>query len=163
MYDEKKDMKGTNIGSDIIQVVTFKLGEEEFVIEILKVQEINRMTEITKVPKLPEFVEGVINLRGKIIPIIDIRKRFNMPKIDFTRYTRIIVVDLDVTVVGLIVDVVSEVLRLPLDNIEPPPLLESGVGPEYIRGVCKMDNRLLIFLDLSKVLNLQERMVLSER
>lgn len=145
----------------LLQLVSFNLGKEEFAVDILKIQEINRMVEITKVPKSPEFVEGVINLRGKVIPIIDLRKRFNLPGSENTKQTRIVVVDIDNKVVGLVVDAVSEVLRLPANTVEPPPPIVAGIDSEYISGVGKLEDRLLILLELDKVLSKDEKKVLE--
>ena len=135
----------------ILQLVTFRLDNEEFGVDILKVQEINKMIDITRIPNAPPFVEGVINLRGKIIPIVDLRKRLGFDGRSFDKSTRIIVVELDGTVLGFIVDSVSEVLRISANTVEPPPPLVSGIESEYIEGVGKLDNRLLILLELKKV------------
>jgi purine-binding chemotaxis protein CheW len=142
---------GGSAASDELQLVSFTIGSEEFGVDILKVQEINRTVEITRVPQAPHYVEGVINLRGKVIPIIDLRKRFGLELKEHDKNTRIVVVDIDGNVMGMIVDSVSEVLRLPADTIEPPPELVTGINAEYIKGVAKLEDRLLIFLDLSKV------------
>jgi len=135
----------------ILQLVTFRLDNEEFGVDILKVQEINKMIDITRIPNAPPFVEGVINLRGKIIPIVDLRKRLGFDGKSFDKSTRIIVVELDSTVLGFIVDSVSEVLRISANTVEPPPSLVAGIESEYIEGVGKLDNRLLILLELKKV------------
>ncbi|MBD3403022.1 chemotaxis protein CheW [candidate division GN15 bacterium] len=142
--------------TELLQLVSFNIGTEEFGVDILKVQEINRMVEITKVPQAPAYVEGVINLRGKVIPIIDLRKRFNLEVKEHDKNTRIVVVDIGGNIMGMIVDAVSEVLRLPSDTIEPPPELVTGINSEYIKGVAKLEDRLLIFLDLSKVIDVSE-------
>ncbi len=149
-------------GEDLLQLVSFNLGKEEFAVDILKIQEINRMVEITQVPKSPDFVEGVINLRGKVIPIIDLRKKFSLDVAESTRQTRIVVVDIDNKVVGLIVDAVSEVLRLPSSTVEPPPPIVAGIDSEYINGVGKLEDRLLILLDLNKILSKDEKRTLEE-
>ena len=120
---------------------------------ILVVQEINRRVEITKVPKTPEFVEGVINLRGKIVPVLDLRKRFGLMGREFTGHARIIVVNIDTRVLGLMVDSVSEVLWIPSHTIEPAPPLVAGIDAAYIKGVGRFEGRLLILLDLGKVLS----------
>lgn len=134
------------------QLVTFKLEEEEFAVDILKVQEIIRMVEITLVPKMPPYMEGVINLRGKVIPVVNLRRRFHQPPTDNSKDTRIVVVTLNNTTVGLLVDSVSEVLRLNEDHIEPPPpIMEGGMDTEYISAVGRLEDRLLILLDLEKV------------
>jgi purine-binding chemotaxis protein CheW len=140
--------------SDELQLVSFNIGTEEFGVDILKVQEINRMVEITKVPQAPHYVEGVINLRGKVIPIVDLRKRFSLELKAHDKNTRIVVVDIGGNIMGMIVDSVSEVLRLPASTIEPPPEIVTGVNSEYIKGVAKLEDRLLIFLDLSRVIDI---------
>ena len=142
--------------SDELQLVSFNIGTEEFGVDILKVQEINRMVEITKVPQAPHYVEGVINLRGKVIPIVDLRKRFDLELKEHDKNTRIVVVDIGGNIMGMIVDAVSEVLRLPSSTIEPPPEIVTGINSDYIKGVAKLDDRLLIFLDLSKVIDVSE-------
>lgn len=141
----------------ILQLVTFKLGTEEFGVDILKVQEINKMMNITKIPNAPTFIEGVINLRGKIIPIVDLRKRLGFRDQPYDKSTRIIVVELDGLVLGFIVDSVSEVLRIPENTIEPPPSMVAGIESEYIEGIGKLEDRLLILLELKKVFSSPER------
>lgn len=145
-------------GSEFLQVVSFKVGQEEFGIEILSVQEIIRMQELTRVPNSPEFVDGVLNLRGKVIPVIALRKRFGLPQQPHDKETRIVVLETHNIVIGLIVDSVSEVLRIPADAVVPPPRLGT-IEKEFVSGVGKLDNRLLILLDLERIVsvsNLQE-------
>lgn len=144
-----------------LQLVTFNIGREEFSVDILKVQEIIRIMEITRVPRSPEFVEGVINLRGKVIPVVDLRKRFGLSNAERGKDTRIIVVESTGKTVGLIVDSVSEVLRLPADTVEPPPEMIGSVDSEYIDGVGKLEDRLIILLNLDKVLTPKERQAIS--
>ncbi len=153
---EKKDKQYAGKSDERLQLVSFKIGSEEFGVDILKVQEINRMVEITKVPQAPHYVEGVINLRGKVIPIVNLRKRFNLELKEYDKNTRIVVVDIGGNIMGMVVDSVSEVLRLPSDTIEPAPEIATGVNSEYIKGVAKLEDRLLIFLDLSKVIDMNE-------
>ena len=148
--------KQNRANTDELQLVSFNIGSEEFGVDILRVQEINRMVEITRVPQAPHYVEGVINLRGKVIPIVDLRKRFNLEMKEYDKNTRIVVVDINGTIMGMIVDAVSEVLRLSASTIEPPPEIVTGVNAEYIKGVAKLEDRLLIFLDLSKVIDFNE-------
>ena len=112
---------------EILQLVTFHIGEEEFGVNILDVREINRMMEITRVPHAPEFVEGVINLRGQVIPIVDLRRRFGLKAVEHDKNTRIVVVELADKVVGFLVDSVSEVLRVPNSVVEPPPPIVAGI------------------------------------
>ncbi len=151
------DLKKGLDKKEVFQLVTFRLGNEEFSLDILKVQEIIRHMELTRVPRTPDFVDGVINLRGRVIPVLDLRKRFGLPSEDKTNETRIIVVDVDDRTVGLKVDAVSEVLRIPSDTVEPPPAIVTGAESEYIKGVGKLDGRLLILLDVAKILSRSER------
>lgn len=137
---------------DLIQLVTFRIGEEEFGVDILAVQEIIRLMQITMVPRAPEFIEGVINLRGKVIPVINMRTRFNKSSHTPDSNTRIVVMELGQKIVGFLVDGVSEVLRIPESTVEDPPPVVAGIGSEYIRGIGKLDNRLLILLDLDNLL-----------
>ncbi len=148
--------------SELLQLVSFKIGNEEFGVDILKVQEINRMMQITKVPNAPEFVDGVINLRGRIIPIIDLRIRLGMVKREHDKSTRIVVVELDGKTVGFIVDEVSEVLRIPMNITEPPPPMVAGINADYITAVGKLEDRLLILLDMEKVLSEKEKIDLEK-
>lgn len=147
---------------EVLQIITFKVGKEEFSISILEVQEIIRITEVTSVPNSPPFVEGVINLRGKVIPVIDSRKRFGLPETEKTEASRIIVVESDGKIVGLIVDSVTEVLQLSRSTVEPPPDIAGGVDSDYIDGVGKYDDRLVILLNLSKLLNFKDSERLEE-
>ena len=115
------------------------------------------MVAVTHVPRAPQFMEGVINLRGQLIPIIDLRARFGMPRAEHTKNTRIVVTEIGSKRVGMVVDSVSEVLRLPLAQIEPAPDMIAGVDTEYIRGVGKIDDRLIILLDLAKIITGSEK------
>lgn len=143
---------------DEIQLVTIRIGDEEFGVDILSVQEINRMLQITMVPRAPFFIEGVINLRGKVIPVVNMRTRFNKPQVEPDADTRIVVVDLGQKVIGILVDAVSEVLRLPSSTIEAAPPVVAGTGSEYIKGVGKLNDRLLILLDLANLLREENQM-----
>lgn len=143
--------------ADILQLVSFDLGSEEFAVDIGAVQEIVRMPEITKVPRTLGFVEGVVNLRGKIIPVVDLRKRFQLPASEATKSTRIIIVTIAKRTVGMIVDGVSEVLRLDASLVETAPeMVASQVESSFLRGIAKLEGRLLILLDLDLILNPEE-------
>ncbi|TIH12373.1 chemotaxis protein CheW [Marinifilum sp. JC120] len=150
------------LDAELIQLVTFSIGEEEFGVDILKVQEIIRTMEITKVPRAPQFVEGVINLRGKVIPIIDLRSKFGLQFREHDQHTRIIVIEISDMIVGFVVDSVSEVLRIPASTVEPPPAVVSGLESEYISGVGKLEDRLLILLDLNRLLSNEEQEQLAQ-
>ena len=135
------------------QLVVFKLGTEEYGVRILQVQEIKRMTDITRVPHTPEYIKGVINLRGSVLPVIDLKKRLNLPDGVFGEETRIIIVNLDDLAVGLIVDGVSEVTAISNEQIDSAQAIAgAAVGSGFISGVGKLDNRLLILLNLETII-----------
>lgn len=148
--------KSTIVTEELLQLVSFKVGEAEFGVDILRVQEINKMMELTIVPNTPSFVEGVVNLRGRIIPVINLRSRLGLDVMEYDSETRIIVVDLYDKTIGFIVDEVKEVLRIPKSITEQPPDIVSGVNSEYITAIGKLEDRLLILLDLSKILSNSE-------
>jgi len=151
----------TQLSSETVQVVSFHLGTEEYGVDISQVQEIIRMVEITHVPRAPHFMEGVINLRGQLIPIIDLRTRFSMQRAEHTKSTRIVVTEIGSKRVGIVVDSVSEVINIPLESVEPAPDMIAGVGTEYIQGVGKVGERLIILLDLTMVISGEEKQQLE--
>jgi purine-binding chemotaxis protein CheW len=140
--------------------LTFTLAEEEYGIGILKIKEIIGMMPITSVPQTPDFVKGVINLRGKVIPVMDLRLRFGMPEIDYTERTCIIVVEIDgqagTVLIGIVVDSVSEVLNIKGDDIEDTPSFGSKLDTVYILGMAKMEGAVKILLDINRVLGNEE-------
>jgi purine-binding chemotaxis protein CheW len=140
---------------EILELVTFNLSKEEFGVDIRRVQEINRMIDITRVPNAPYYVEGVVNLRGKIIPVVDLGRKLGLEQKAHDKATRIVVVELEGMVLGFIVDSVSEVLRIPAASVEPPPTMTVGSESGFIQGVVKIDERLLILLDLKKTLGIE--------
>ncbi len=144
-----------NHESKLAQLVSFRVSDEEFGIDILQVQEIIRMLPIAIVPSAPSFVKGVIDLRGEVIPIIDMRKRFKLPPIPYDNETRIIVVHTTNFTVGFIVDAVCEVIRISESAIEKPPAVVEGDGANYIKGVSKLEKGLLILLDLNGLISLE--------
>lgn len=133
------------------QLVGFKLGDEEYAIDVLKIQEIIRLIEITTVPRTDPYILGVINLRGKVIPVVDLRVRFELDRSDFDKKTRIIVVKFEKENIGFVVDEVTEVIRIDKSIVEPTPPLVGAVGQEYILGICKYQKRLIILLDIDRV------------
>jgi len=132
-------------------LVVFQLAQQTYGIDIASVFEIIRMEKITKVPRTPDFVEGVINLRGKIIPVIDLCKRFGLDYTEATNSSRIIIVDVDGNTIGMIVDAVSEVLSVPAESIEPPPSMIHGIDAAYLKGIAILEGRLIILLNLGKI------------
>jgi purine-binding chemotaxis protein CheW len=133
------------------------VDQEEVAFDILSVQEIHRMVDITPVPKAPPFVEGVINLRGRIVPVLNLRRRLGVAGGERTAQSRIVVVNLHGRTVGLVVDTVSEVLRIPHALIEAPPALGEAPGAEFVKGVSRLQDRLLILLDLHRLLAPDDR------
>jgi purine-binding chemotaxis protein CheW len=144
------------VNDGIRQLVTFHLDGEEFAVDILKVQEIIRMMDLTRVPNTPEFIQGVINLRGKVVPVIGLRQRFGLPHREGDAQSRIVVVEVAGTVAGLVVDSVSEVLRISEAVVEPPPKLVR-MDRDYISGVGKLPDRLLMLLDVDRLMNDAEK------
>jgi purine-binding chemotaxis protein CheW len=148
-----------------VQLVTFLLGAEEYGIPISQIQEIDRLAKITKVPKAAEFIEGITNLRGEVIPVLDTRKRFDLEVKSPDDRTRIIIVDLGGIKTGLVVDSVREVLNLAKKDIAPPPeAIGSGIDQQFISGIGKVDSgkRMIVLLDVERILSRQERAHLSE-
>lgn len=155
---EKKEVR-----EETTQLVIFKLGQEEFGVDILQVREIEKLDQgITRVPKAPHFVEGVINLRGEIIPIVDLRKRFGLTLPPLGHDSRVIIVEVGENLVGMLVDAVVEVLRIPVSSIEPPPPITKGVDAYYLAGVAKIAERLIVLLNLDRALSPDEAKELAE-
>ncbi|MDI3478766.1 MAG: purine-binding chemotaxis protein CheW [Thermoanaerobacterium sp.] len=144
------------------QIVIFKLNDEEFCVDIMDVLEIIRMQTITKVPDVPSFVEGIINLRGTVIPIIDLKKRLKLKLTNYDDDTRIIIIKINEKSVGFIVDSVTEVLHVENDSIKEAPDIIAGIGKEYIESVVSYDDRLIINLDLEKILTESEKREIEE-
>ena len=144
------------------QLVIFELGAENFGIEIASVEGINKMMEITKIPKAPDYMLGITNLRGIVLPVIDLQKRFGMDEQAQSDETRIVVANMDGVKIGMVVSAVSEVLTIDDKVVEPPPPMVSNVNSEFIVGVAKIDKRLVILLDLAKVLSAEEKQQVSK-
>lgn len=162
--DMQRDSAARSAGKEG-KYLTFFLGEEEYGISILKVREIIGMMPVTPVPLAPEFIKGVINLRGKVIPIVDLRKKFSMPEAEYTERTCIIVVEIKGTSsqipMGIVVDSVSEVINIKPTDIEETPSFGGSLKAEYILGIGKMDGGIKILLDIDKVLNSDEIVALQ--
>ncbi len=135
-----------------MQVVSFRLAQEEYAIEIIRVQEIILIGEVTSLPQTPPYIKGVINLRSTVIPIVDLRLRFCLTEEEVTDETRIMVVNVAGKTIGLIVDAVSEVLRIAQEQISPPPPTVAGLEQNYLVGLAKLDDRLLILLDIEQII-----------
>lgn len=156
--------RGTESAGNLQQLVTFELFGEIFALPILDVREIIHLTAITPVPQAPQFVEGVINLRGQIIPVVDLRKRFGLTTEKAGENTRIIVVELgNGVIIGLIVDAVREIERIPGESITPPPSLVAGsIGAEYIKGISNYEDKMIVHIDMRKVFNTAEMNALEQ-
>jgi len=152
--------EATYSGNDI-QLVVFKLGREEYGVSILQVQEIKRITEITRVPHSPDYIKGVMNLRGSVLPVIDLKKRLNLPPEEYTDDTRIIIIKVEEIVVGMIVDAVSEVTTIDQNSIEPPQAVVGGIAADYLSGVGKLENRLLILLNTDAIIGMGQEVKAS--
>lgn len=146
----------SDILSDGELLVVFELAGDSYGVEIAAVNTIIRMENVTEIPRTPSFVEGVINLRGSIIPVIDLRKRFGLVAGEYTKASRIAVVESKGQLVGLIVDAVTETLRLPQDSIEQTPSVANSADSDFVRGVGKLEDRLVVLLDLEKILSNNE-------
>jgi len=148
---------------ELIQLVSFNLGSEEYAVEVLKVREIIRMTTITHIPNTPQSVEGIINLRGKVIPIISLRSRFGMAESENNQHTRIIVMDIAGKLMGFIVDGVSEVIRISSSEIQPPPsMVSGGADQDFICGVIQHADQLLLMLQMDRMFSNDEQDAFSE-
>jgi purine-binding chemotaxis protein CheW len=155
-------VKSEEYGGELIQLVSFNLEKEEYGINVLMVREIIRMLNITRVPNTPHYVEGVINLRGKVIPIISLRRKFDLPESEYDKRTRIMVMEVVGEMMGFIVDEVSEVIRISEKEIQPPPpVVSNGIEQECMAGVINQAERLLVLLDLERMFTADERKLFS--
>jgi purine-binding chemotaxis protein CheW len=145
----------------IIQLVGFRLDDENYAIAITKIQEIILMKPITRIPQVPEFIEGLINLRGSVIPVVNLRKRFGLAARDADDETRTIVVNIHDKTVGCIVDAVTQVMRINRDQIQPPPLSVLSVSHQYVAGLARLEDRLLIILDIERLFDERSAVVSS--
>jgi purine-binding chemotaxis protein CheW len=135
-----------------LQAVVFALCGDEFAVDVVHVREIDRMARITRVPRVPPYVEGIINLRGQLVPVVDLRKRLGMPHADATKSSRIVVAEIGGRSVGMIVDEVREVVRIPADQIAPSESVLEGLATEYVGALAKAGSRVIVILDLQRVL-----------
>ena len=159
MADTREDRAAAD---ELTQLISFMVGKEEYGLEILNVKEVIRIREITKIPKAPLFVKGIINLRGDVIPIIDLREKFGLETEEYTTMTRVIIVEVDGKAIGMVVDSVSQVIRIAQSEVEPPPPLIGGLAAEYLRGVGKIGERLIILLNIIKILTTEEKFELKK-
>ena len=138
--------------SDVLQFVTFKLAGQKYAVDILKVQEIENMREITTIPHAPDYLEGAVNLRGKVIPVINLRKKFCFGDHDEKDRSKIVILDIGSAIMGVMVDSVSDVIRISSDVVEPPPSVSSNESSHFITGIANLAEGLVILLDVDKLL-----------
>ncbi len=155
---ESTKLKETGV---LQQFISFSIGEEEYGLDLLRVKEVIRKRPITWLPKAPSFVKGIVNLRGDVIPIIDLRARFGLGSCEDTAQTRVIVVEIGGRLTGLVVDSASQVVRISEDQIDPPPPMSGGLEQDLITGVGKLDDQLVILLNTDSILTVDEKTALS--
>ncbi len=143
------------------QLIGFFVGKEEYGLEILRVREIIRVKQITRLPRSPGFVKGIINLRGDVIPILSLGEKFGLPPTELSAATRVIVVEIDGQLIGMAVDSVSAVLRIQADRIDPPPPMIGGLSREFVAGVGKVGERLVILLHIDRILSKDDQVALA--
>ena len=144
-----------------VQLVTFRVGGEEFGLDVFSVHEILNFQQPTPMPRAPEFVEGVLDVRGTLVPIVDLRRRFETPEVVYDDDTRIVLVDFNDERLGLVVDSVTEVLRAPETAVSPPPAYIRGLAAEFVRGIVRVGERLVVLMDLDRILSSEERIALA--
>lgn len=144
-----------------LQLVIFELENENYGVDIASVEGIIKLQEITRLPHAPKFIEGITNLRGSIVPVVDLRTRFGLPAQQPTRETRIVIANMDGNKVGIVVDAVTQVIRVSEEKIEPPPQMSVTINSAFIKNIAKLDDQLVILLDLGKVLSTEEREALT--
>ncbi len=140
-------------GTGLSQYLTFSLGDEEYGLEILKVQEIKGYSAVTPIPNTPPHVKGVMNLRGTVIPVVDLRTKFSLDAVEYSKFSVIIIVTVAEKTIGLIVDAVSDVLEIPVAEIRPAPNLGTRTDTRFISGMAELDQKLVVLLDLDKLLS----------
>jgi purine-binding chemotaxis protein CheW len=153
---EKKDQVETDIKNDLGQYVTFTIAEEIYGVEVLKVQEIIGMTLVTHVPNSPPFMKGVINLRGAVVPVVDMRLKFGIQEKEYDAFTVVIIVEVRERLIGMIVDSVSDVAGIPLNTIQDTPHFTAAVDTDYIKGIGQIESKLVIILDVDRILTADE-------
>lgn len=159
MYGKASTATGPSIEKEFL---TFKLGQEEFGLEILKVQEIRSYDVVTRIPNSPDFVKGVINLRGSIVPILDLRMKFNLEQIEYDQYTVVIVLNFPGRTLGVVVDAVSDVIGLSDEQIQPAPELSAVFSGEYLLGLATVEQRMIILVDIESLLTQQDAALVNE-
>ncbi|UCF97561.1 MAG: purine-binding chemotaxis protein CheW [Spirochaetaceae bacterium] len=160
--NQQKDSGSTDQDQKVVQMINFVVGGDEYAVDIQKVREVINLCEITQLPKAPSFIKGIINLRGEVIPVTDLREKFGLPHAEYTALTNIIIVEIARKAVGVVVDSVSHVIRVGDNAIAPPPPLIGGLAGKYVNGVAKLQDRMIVVLDMEKILSAEEMVELKE-
>ena len=150
------DAERNKAGAQVSEFLTFTLGEEEFGVDILKVQEIRGYDTVTRIPDTPDYIKGVINLRGTIVPVVDMRLKFKLAKAEYDSFTVMIILNVDKRVVGIVVDSVSDVIGLTTEQLRPPPEFGRAVDAQFLTGIGAVEDRMLILVDIEKLLRSEE-------
>ena len=148
--------RGKNGDKNIKKFMSFMLGNEDYAVELLKVQEIITYSALTPIPNTPKYLKGALNLRGKVVPVVDLREQFNMPVSDYDNRTVIIILDIQGRVIGVVVDAVKIVLNVAEDSIQAPPEFSSNIKADFIKGMCKVDERMVVIMNVDKVMTDKE-------
>ena len=156
-----EESRGRESTDEVKQLISFTVASEEYGFELFRVKEVIRMRQITWLPKAPACVKGIINLRGDVVPIVDLRERFGLAAREQTAMTRVIVVEMEGTLVGIVVDFVSQVVRIPADQFEPPPAIMGAGARDLVNAVAKMSDRLIIIIDVDRILSADEMTQIS--
>ncbi len=146
-------MQQSTMQAEMLQLVTFRLAGQKYAVDILKVQEINNMKDITAVPNAPSYLEGAVNLRGKVIPVLNLKKKFGFEAQQANESAKIVIMNVKGVIMGVMVDSVSDVLRISRDRVEPPPPVSSNVSSEFLSGIAKLEEGLVILLDMDRLLD----------
>lgn len=160
---DNRETTVSEIKSELGQYVTFSIADEVYGVEVLKVQEIIGMTQVTHVPNAPHFMKGVINLRGAVVPVVDMRLKFGMVPRDYDSFTVIIIVEVRERLIGMIVDTVSDVAGIPLNTIQDTPHFTASLDTDFIKGIGQLDNKLVIILDVDRILTSEDIKILESR
>ena len=158
---EHKEARGADQEQSIVQMINFVVAGDEYAVDIKKIREVINFREITQLPKAPDFVKGIINLRGDVIPVIDLREKFGLHHEEYSALTNIIIVEIAKKAIGVVVDSVSHVIRIPESEIAPSPPFVGGLSGKYVSGIAKLEERLIVVLDMEKILSAEEMIELD--
>ena len=159
---DKNQLKVIDSESIEAQMAVFKVGTERYAVDIMRIKEVIKPPKITPLPNVPDFLDGVINLRGMVMPVISMRERLGFPLENIGKEARVIIIILNGRAVGVFVDSVEEIVNIPLKDIKAPPKIAKGIDSEYLKGICRVEGDLLVLLDLDKILTTTERVMMED-